>query len=61
MLVLRNVRYGYEDGRMACGPVPGTSNVELMVTNDEGKSSFILLSKYCMKRFLLVIYLYLIL
>lgn len=48
MLVLRNVRYGYEDGRMACGPVPGTSNVELMVTNDEGKSSFILLSKYCM-------------
>lgn len=48
MLVLRNVRYGYEDGRMACGPVPGTSNVELMVTNDEGKSSFILLSKYFM-------------
>lgn len=48
MMVLRNVRYGYEDGGMACGPVPGTSNVELMVTNDEGKSSFILLSKYCM-------------
>ena len=48
MMVLRNVRYGYEDVGMACGPVPGTSNVELMVTNDEGKSSFILLSKYCM-------------
>lgn len=48
MMVLRNVRYGYEDGGMACGPVPGTSNVELIVTNDEGKSSFILLSKYCM-------------
>lgn len=48
MMVLRNVRYGYEDDGMACGPVPGTSNVELMVTNDEGKSSFILLSKYCM-------------
>ena len=48
MMVLRNVRYGYEDGGMACGPVPGTSNVELMVTNDEGKSSCILLSKYCM-------------
>ena len=48
MMVLRNARYGYEDGGMACGPVPGTSNVELMVTNDEGKSSFILLSKYCM-------------
>lgn len=48
MMVLRNARYGHEDGGMACGPVPGTSNVELMVTNDEGKSSFILLSKYCM-------------
>lgn len=48
MMVLRNVRYGYENGGIACGPVPGTSNVELMVTNDEGKSSFILLSKYCM-------------
>lgn len=48
MMVLRNVRYGYEDGGIACGPVLGTSNVELMVTNDEGKSSFILLSKYCM-------------
>ncbi len=48
MMVLRNARYGYEDGGMACGPVPGTSNIELMVTNDEGKSSFILLSKYCM-------------
>lgn len=48
MMVLRNVRYGYEDGGIACGPVPGTSNVELMVINDEGKSSFILLSKYCM-------------
>lgn len=47
-MVLRNARYGHEDGGMACGPVPGTSNVELMVTNDEGKSSFILLSKYCM-------------
>lgn len=48
MMVLRNARYGCEDGGMACGPVPGTSNVELMITNDEGKSSFILLSKYCM-------------
>lgn len=48
MMVLRNARYGCEDGGMACGPVPGTSNVELMVTNDEGKSSFILFSKYCM-------------
>lgn len=48
MMVLRNARYGYEDGGMACGLVPGTSNVELMVTNDEGKSSFILFSKYCM-------------
>lgn len=48
MMVLRNARYGHEDGGMACGPVPGTSNVELMVTNDEGKSSFILLLKYCM-------------
>lgn len=47
-MVLRNARYGHENGGMACGPVPGTSNVELMVTNDEGKSSFILLSKYCM-------------
>ena len=35
MMVLRNARYGYEDGGMACGPVPG-------------KSSFILFSKYCM-------------
>ena len=54
MIILRNVRYGYENGGMACGPAPGTSNVELMVTNDEGKSSFILLSKYCMYETVLI-------
>lgn len=30
MMVLRNARYGYEDGGMACGPVPGTSNIDNM-------------------------------
>ena len=38
---IRNMRWGYDGGGMACGPVEGNTLVEICVTDDEGGIFFV--------------------
>ena len=39
---IRNMRWGYDGGGVACGPVDGNTVVELCVTGNDGNNYFVL-------------------
>lgn len=43
-MIVRNMRWGYDGGGMACGPVEGSSIVELIVTHNDAVQ-FIVVSR----------------
>ena len=45
MLTARGMRWGYDGGGMACGPVEGNTLVELCVTAEDHRNYFILFSR----------------
>ena len=40
-----NMRWGYDGGCMACGPVEGSAIVEIMVREDNGTTAFVTASR----------------
>ena len=42
---IRNMRWGYDGGGMACGPVDGSTLVEICVTDSDGHNFFIIDSR----------------
>ena len=44
---VKNMRWGYDGGGLACGPAEGTYNVEIMVTGDDHHNYFIIDGKFC--------------
>ena len=46
-MIVRNMRWGYDGGGMACGPVEGTYIAELMVTAEDRHNYFITCSQLC--------------
>ena len=42
---IRGMRWGYDGGGMACGPVSGSSVVEICVTDKEGHNYFVVVSQ----------------
>ena len=48
---IRNIRWGYDGGGMACGPVSGNMLVEVCVTDKEGHIYFVIVSQMdCFQR-----------
>ena len=45
-MIVRNMRWGYDGGGVACGPVEGNSIVELVVTHDDAVH-FIVVCRMC--------------
>ena len=46
-MIVRSMRWGYDGGGMACGPVEGTYIVELMVTAEDKRNYFVVCSILC--------------
>ena len=44
---IRSMRWGYDGGGIACGPVDGNTIVELMVTGDDNHNYFLMEAKLC--------------
>ena len=42
---IRNMRWGYDGGGMACGPVSGSTIVEICVTDNDGHNYFVVVSE----------------
>ena len=42
---IRGMRWGYDGGRVACGPVPGNTIVEICVTAPEKRNFFVTVSQ----------------
>lgn len=42
---VRNMRWGYDGGGMACGPVSGSCLVEICVTDNDGHNYFVIVSE----------------
>ena len=42
---IRNMRWGYDGGGVACGPVSGSSVVEVCVTDENGHNFFVVVSQ----------------
>lgn len=48
---IRNVRWGYDGGGIACGPVSGSMVVEICATDKEGHNFFVVVSQMdCFQR-----------
>ena len=46
-MIVKNMRWGYDGGGIACGPVEGSYMVETLVADDEEHNYFILCSRLC--------------
>ena len=47
MMVIKNMRWGCDDGGMACGPVEPSYMVETLVSDENEHNYFILCSRLC--------------
>ena len=44
-MIIKNMRWGYDGGGFACGPMEGSTYVETQVADENGKDMYILMSR----------------
>ena len=45
-MIIRGMRWGYDGGGIACGPVEGASNIELLVQDKKGRLCYVLNNRF---------------